>query len=154
MIPVYQTIFDLKSGNCQSATIASLLHKDIKDVPIFVEHEDWFGKLCEYMESQGYVYHSYMVNGNRKDSDVKIDNYEWFKEELPDYGHFDGFYDATVTSVNHPNAGHAVICDKNFNIVHDPNPNNSHIKEYPEASKIGYNGIIGVALWIKDTKHG
>lgn len=39
---------------------------------------------------------------------------------------------------------HAVICDKNFNIVHDPNPEYKGIKSYPLASIIGFNGIIGV----------
>ncbi len=41
---------------------------------------------------------------------------------------------------------HAVIIDKNYNIVHDPNHNNEGLSSYPMAEELGYNGIINIYL--------
>lgn len=149
MKPVYQTISNSINGNCLAATIASLLEKTIEDVPNFVDSAEWFTVMQEFMFKSGYIYDGYLINGNRTDlsADEKLKN-EWFQEQLPEYGSINGFYDAVVFSKNFPGQYHAIVCDRNFNIVHDPSPIEDH-NGYPKAGEIGYNGIIGVCLWKK-----
>jgi hypothetical protein len=43
-------------------------------------------------------------------------------------------------------ATHAVLIDKDYNIVHDPNPAYQEILNYPLANLLGYNGILDVYL--------
>lgn len=154
---IYQTIFCNVKGNCYSATIASLLEKKIEEVPNFIEQEDTHQAVCDFLNPLGYKYSQYLVNGNRRGESKS--EYEYFRKELPKIGSIGGFYDAVVYSPNffdnekyisEPNyepACHAVIVDKNFNIIHDPNPNYKKIDNYPLADELGYNGVIGVVLW-------
>lgn len=151
MKPIYQTISNSINGNCVAAVIASLLEKEIDDVPNFVERNDWFTAIQEFMFSHGYKFERYIVNGNRTDlSEKGREDHEWFHgKELPDYGSINGFYDATVYSRNFPGCFHAVVCDKQFNIVHDPSTAGLTDEKYPLADEIGYNGVVGVTLWVK-----
>lgn len=71
------------------------------------------------------------------------------------YG-IDGLFLASVYSPKysdpneHPMSHlHAVICDKNFNIVFDPNPNYDGILCYPYSKLIGYNGIRAIDTFNK-----
>jgi hypothetical protein len=162
MTPVYQTIFDNKRGNCQAAVWASLLHLDLQHVPNFVEFDDDHDAVCKFLLDFGYQFECYIVNENRLDlSHEAKATYPFLKNGLPSFGHIDGFYDAVVYSprffdeerfYNDPSyktVCHAVVVDKDLNIVHDPNPNYSGIKKYPLADVIGYNGVIGVCLYSK-----
>lgn len=58
MIPVTQTILDGnsegKEGNCLPAAIASFLECKIEDIPHFIEREDWFTFMCNWIWEQGY----------------------------------------------------------------------------------------------------
>jgi hypothetical protein len=158
MIPVYQTINNAVNGNCLAAVWASLLHLDLRKVPNFVESEDYIETLNDFIESYGLQYDRYLANPNRKDATEEgMTNYEWFGSELPDYGHINGFYEASVISTytnmekfrtdpSYNAICHAVIIDRNFNIVHDPNPFNIRSK-YPLADLLGFNGVIGVSLY-------
>ena len=160
MIPVYQTIFSKTNGNCLAAVWASLLEKKIEDVPNFVEEKDYFNSLQSYVKPFGLTYQRYLINGNRSDlKGNKKKEYQSFAEVLPGYGHIDQCYEATVFSPayfdderfksdsNYIPVCHAVIVNKDFKIVHDPNPNYRGIKKYPLADVIGHNGVIGVSLW-------
>lgn len=159
MKPVYQTIFCNVKGNCYAAIIASLLEKTIEEVPNFIEQDDHHQAACDFLNPFGYNYLQYLVNGNMR-CEYK-NKYEFFRKELPMIGAINGFYDAVVYSPNFfdmekhtsdPNykpVCHAVIVDKNFNIIHDPNPNYKKIDKYPLANEVGYNGVIGVVLWNK-----
>ena len=42
---------------------------------------------------------------------------------------------------------HAVVINKNFEIVFDPNREYKNIKEYPASDKLGYNGIKNIYLF-------
>ena len=44
---------------------------------------------------------------------------------------------------------HAVVIDKKFNIIHDPNKNNINVKKYPLSDEIKYNGIVRVFVFEK-----
>jgi hypothetical protein len=162
MTPVYQTIFDNKRGNCQAAVWASLLHLDLQQVPNFVEFDDDHDALCKFLLDFDYEYQGYIINENRTDlTQQEKGKYQFLKHGLPSAGHIGGFYGAVVYSpgyfdeerfYNDPSykrVCHAVVVDKDLNIVHDPNPNYSGIKKYPLADVIGYNGVIGVCLYSK-----
>lgn len=160
MTPVYQTIYDNKRGNCLAAITASLLNLRLNEVPSFIRYKDWLSRLEGFMILNKRKWGKCIINGNRELTDYDRQTYELFKDQLPDEGHFDGYYDATVFSPKYFNEElyfnletyiptyHAVICDKQFNIVHDPNLKYNGIK-YPLADRIGYNGIVGVGLWNK-----
>lgn len=151
MKPVYQTIFDKTQGNCVSAVLASLLEIPLEDVPHFsaITDGDFFPYVQQFMLSKGYEYDQYLINGNRTDIE-KPDEFVKFRDRLPDFGHINGMYDTTVYSWKHGiGICHNVICDKDFNIVHDPNPSNKGVTKYPQHEELGYNGILGVTLWVK-----
>ncbi len=149
MKPVFQTISNAVNGNCLAAIVASLLEQSIEEVPNFVEAKDWFVVMQEYMFKFGYEYDQYLMNHNRPElsADAKT-KYDGFPEQLPEYGSINGFFDAVVYSKNFPGEHHAVICDKDFNIVHDPSTIENSDK-YPRSDEVGYNGIVGVCLWRK-----
>lgn len=152
MKSVDQTIFCGQRGDCLRATIASLLELPLEEVPHFVEHDDYFGVLCDFMSKHGYEYSNYAINPNRDMEQSVKETYEHFNGELWEGGSVGGFYEATVYSpklyTKEKPVCHAVVIDKHFNIVHDPNPNYKGVK-YPEQDEIGYNGVIGVTMWRK-----
>jgi hypothetical protein len=164
MTKVYQTIINKTNGNCQAAVWASLLNIKITEVPNFVEYEDDHEALCQFLEPFGYGYSRYLINPNRKDLPEETKSqYEFFATELPETLGFNGYYEATVYSPGfwdeqryredpaYKPVCHAVVIDRQFHIVHDPNPNNYDykmgLKQYPLAEQLGYNGIIGVSLF-------
>lgn len=155
MRKVNQTILSDKNGNCLAAAWASLLELDIADVPNFVEAEDYHGALCDFLQQHNLEYYGYIVNGNRTDlTDEQKASYEFMGETLPEFGSIGGYYEATVYSPGYYKEGetpvcHAVVIDKHFNIVHDPNPNYAGTKQYPMADKLGRNGVLGVCLFVK-----
>ena len=164
MIPVYQTIFSSTNGNCLAAVWASLLGKKIDEVPNFVEEENCFDSLQWYLKPFGFTYQRYLINGNRQDLDEnRKKEYQYFKELLPDYGHINEYYEATVFSPgyfeeekfnrdsNYSPVCHAVIVNKDFKIIHDPNPKYKGVEKYPLYDTIGFNGVIGVSLWNSKT---
>ena len=60
MLEVTQTIlhepWNGKHGNCFSAALASLLHLDIEDVPVFHEPETWIDELQAWLKPRGFCY--------------------------------------------------------------------------------------------------
>lgn len=54
MIPVFQTVFGEKEGNCLAACIASLLELEIEDVPNFT-NLNWYNDLCGWLNTKGYT---------------------------------------------------------------------------------------------------
>lgn len=157
MKEVYQTIFCNKKGNCVAAVMASLLNLELIEVPNFVEQEDDFLATCDFIKQHGYIYAGYIKNKKR----AKDNRYDFFPDQLPMDASINGYFDATVFSPRYFDpvkyksdpeyvpVCHAVVCDRDFNIIHDPNPKYRHIDKYPLADEIGFNGIIGVTLWNK-----
>lgn len=155
MTPVYQTIFnagtekDQLPGNCLQATVASLLDLRLEEVPYFMVHEDWFSKMREFLLSQGYHYERSMHNPR----DLGYDGCHktWYRT-IKKLSGINGYFMATVHSPKFytPEAvcafsgmpTHAVIIDREFNIVHDPNPNYAGTKEYLMSRSLWPNGVM------------
>lgn len=143
MTPVYQTIVDPISGNCMQAAYATLFDIKLEAVPNFVSpeiHQKWGFVLRDFLKRLGYKETSHLYSHSQIE-ELKL-------ERIKDYEGVNGFFYASVHSPKfnpegkHGGNGHAVIVDKNLNIVWDPNPNNVDIK-YP-LSDNGYNGILKI----------
>lgn len=56
---VTQTIFaddpQGRQGNCLQAAVASLLVLPLDEVPHFIEHEDWLGRMTDWAGQRGYA---------------------------------------------------------------------------------------------------
>ena len=161
MIKNYQTIIDPGKGNCVAACISSMFNLTIDEVPKFLPDENQFTEIISFMELKGYEYVGCLHN-------QKFQTFYWTNFEncfkpiitcksqslnkinLKKLSDVDGVYLATVLSPKYysyrknTEAFHAVLIDKDFNIIHDPNPNYKGILKYPLADILGYNGIIRV----------
>jgi len=152
MTPVYQTIVDSNNGNCMQAAFASLFDLPLDDVPNFKEVTDWFQVLWQFLKRHGYEYNGLLVNPKSLGC--------WGEDrflEIKEMNGINGFFFATVNSpkffdsvkycdYKDHSPTHAVVIDKDFNIVHDPNLAYKDIKNYPLHEYIGYNGIINIYL--------
>lgn len=162
MIKIYQKIIDPIKGDCMQAVIASLFNKKLDDVPKFIEttERSWFGGIHEFVKIQGYKLNGTLYNKNY--SRLLSPTSSCFKEEnwhkssiitkkaLYKYSGVNGLFYAGVFSPKFftwkKQKSHAVIIDRDFNIVHDPSPAYQDILEYPLKNVLGYNGIIDVML--------
>jgi hypothetical protein len=163
MNKVYQTIIGSNKsevrGNCMQAAIASLFEMELNDVPNFIEYDsNWFDEMYKFLQENGYEYNGTLYNYKKfqleSDEPLDVDADEWNKklERIKDMDGIDGLFFASVLSPKYyvkedlPHCTHAVIIDKNFNIVHDVNKGYVDIEKYPESDFLGYNGIIDVWL--------
>lgn len=169
MIPVYQTIFDNKIGDCMRAILCTLLDKSISDIPNFLEYGDnWYEEMGNYLDKEGYTNginlfnKNYLRLCNPKEHCFTQEKYYnpriLTKSNLKKVFNFNGYYFASVLSPGYFNYKdgidghtHAVIIDSNCNIVHDPNPAYKNIIEYPLAKLLKYNGVINV--WCINKKY-
>lgn len=151
MRKVYQTIIDKGNGNCLQAVMASLLNYDLDQVPHFIAADDWADCFHNWLESQGLEYEYTLYNPKNLGA--------WGDDRLLEAlgltEGIDGYFYAAVYSPNNFDANeyckgntgtHAVVVDKYLNVVHDPNPEYSSVKEYPLAQYLGHNGIIHVCV--------
>lgn len=112
---VFQSRIEKKHGTCMQAAIASLFEMFLEDVQNFIELESWFLSMISFYKERGYSLCCYNPNGN----------FELTKQVLEYGGGVNGYWYAAVPSINlGEGVTHAVIIDKNMNVVHDPNPNN------------------------------
>lgn len=164
MKEVYQTIIDKVHGNCMQAAIASLFDDELDNVPNFIEFDDnWFVEMEKYVESKGYKYDGMLFNNKWNDL-IHHDSYvfddgpsyceELLLSALKDEVGVNGLFYAGVCSPAlfswDSQSFHAVLVDKDCNIVFDPNPNyKDKVRKYPFADFIGYNGVIDVYLFNK-----
>jgi len=159
MIKIYQTIVDEGHGNCMQAAIASLFEVSIENVPNFITFGNgWFHKFYEFIKQQGYEYDGCLYNYNRWRIINKRDNVptanglrnRFYK--IKEMDGVNGYFYASVYSPKYYNSNdkipttHAVIIDKNLNIVHDVNPDNNCSIIYPETKKLKYNGILNIYM--------
>ncbi len=160
MIKVYQTIIDKGHGNCMQAAIASLFDKELDEVPNFIEHDGYFKPLHKFIDGIGYSYEGMLHN--KKYTQLWTPTHFCFKEKrwhapsimtprklYKDEG-VNGLFYAGVLSPKFfkwsDPITHAVLIDKDYNVVFDPNPGYEEILEYPLTDILGYNGIIDVLL--------
>ena len=108
MIKVYQTKVSETNGNCAQAVIASLLEINLNDVPNFAENhhiKPMNPEIIKFLKSKGFNTQYSIPPKVIRDKGIK------------------GYFYAIVRSQTFNNTQHAVVIDKNLNIVHDPNPN-------------------------------
>ena len=163
MTPVFQTIVDKDHGNCMQAAIASLFDLKLEDVPNFKELGDnWFSEMYSFVQTQGYKMEPQIFNKGY--STLCTPTFDCFKKaiwhrasimtpkRLYRESGVNGYFYAGVYSPNNFRLQdsipytHAVIIDRDYNIVHDPNPAYKDILGYPLRSLIGYNGVIDVNI--------
>jgi hypothetical protein len=159
MIKVYQTIIDKGYGNCMQAAMASLFELPLEAVPNFKEYgQDWWREMMSFVRQQGYEfdgtlynYNQYRIINKREGVPTAKGLRNRFHKIKNMKGVHDYFY-ARVYSPKYynpedkPPTTHAVIIDKDFNIVHDVNPNNKGLIVYPESKKLRYNGILNIYM--------
>lgn len=145
-----------------AAVYATLLNLQLEDVPNFVTYGDaWFDHCNSFLSGHNYEYSEYVINPNRPDVKHFNPDTNMFPTSLDGFDSFDGYYDAVVISPGFfepdkhdfmiedpPMPLHAVVIDKDFNIVHDPNPGYEN-EPYPLADTLKFNGVIGVTIWSK-----
>jgi hypothetical protein len=164
MIKVYQNVIDPKIGDCMQAVFASLFHKKLEEVPEFIKFgQGWFSAIMDFADDNGYKYAGMLHNVNftrlcHPTSDC-FEEPKYLKECMLNKENLgegiDGFFYAGVLSPKFFNLcdgfmnQHAVICDKDLNVVHDPNPEYANLIKYPLADLLGCNGLIDVTLFKK-----
>lgn len=161
MNPVYQRIIDPQKGDCFKAVICSLLELDYEAVPNFIElpGNEWWTEAVRFFETKGYelggeILYNPKMRFLESPTDSCFLDCEYDGPTLSDLKETDGIggyfmasvYSPGFTVANaHPSEHlHCVICDKDFNIVHDPNEKYKGIFEYPYSRLIGYNGIRSI----------
>ena len=161
MIPVFQTISDSENGNCLQAVIASLFDMPLDEVPHFISFKDkWFSEFRKFITSKNYKYNNGLVN--KKYTILSFPTDDCFKKSkwhrsclitpkcLYKHAGINGYFWASVLSPKYfkwdSRTTHAVIIDRDLNIVHDPYQGYSKILQYPLADIIEYNGIIDIQL--------
>ena len=116
MKKVFQSRIDKNHGTCMQAVIASLFEMFIDDVPNFIElGDEWWSEMDYFYKERGYILSCFNPN----------ERIELTKQVLEHDGGINGYWYASVESINlGKDVWHAVIIDKDLNVVHDPNPNN------------------------------
>ena len=151
MHKVYQTIFSPTKGDCQRAAIASLFELKLEDVPKFQEAKDFWGACISFIKQKGYEFDGWLYNhklypdmvGKCTDLDT-LSLLPSIKE----------FYCASVISPTYYDKDkpikeqvfHAVIIDKDCNIIFDTVEKYKGIKQYPLHEAIGFNGVADVMI--------
>lgn len=160
MKKVYQTIVEPGHGNCMQAAFASLFDDELENVPNFIELNLWYDAMQNYLKTKGYKYNGMLHNKKwvtltQPSTDV-FQKTKWHKSSiltktnLKKYDGVNGLFFASVCSPGYFTweslSAHAVIIDKDFKIVHDPNKAYENIFSYPLSRVIDYSGVINVYL--------
>lgn len=129
MKKVFQTVVDKGFGNCMQAATASVLNLEMHEVPNFIEYLDCKDtgphfELMKFVNGLGYDYTIWTSSyRNGKEKLVLRNSIAETKAVLDADGGVDGYFYASVQSRTFDDVSHAVVIDKDMNIVHDPNPN-------------------------------
>lgn len=128
--------------------IATLLGLDYEEVPHFLEFENPNVEMINFIMSFGYEYECCLYNyPNSEYSTI---------DKLKDFDGINGLFYASVFSpkyykeengINGHQITHAVLVNKDFEIVFDPNPSYQDLKKYPASDELGYNGVKNVYLF-------
>lgn len=163
MKKVYQRILDPNRGDCFKCAICSILELDYDSVPNFIEltgKGEWFIQAAKVFEQHGYELSvdtlwnpnvHFLENPTQNCfGEVNVEKAYTLSALRPEDG-IDGLFLASVYSPKYTNPEehpmmhlHSVLCDINFNIVFDPNPNYQNVINYPYSKLIGYNGIRAI----------
>lgn len=162
MKKVFQTIVDRGHGNCMQAAIASLFDLELEEVPNFIEYPNWFEPIKKFLGEHDYKFEGMLHNKNYTmlctPTNECFHELKWHREfimtpkRLYREQGINGLFFASVLSPKYFNytsgftATHAVLIDRDYNIVHDPSPAYQKILNYPLAKLLKHNGIITVDL--------
>jgi hypothetical protein len=153
MIKVYQRIVDKGHGDCMQAAFASLLEVPYEEVPqLKLLGDRWFQALWKFLKEHGYEYEGSLYNFLENKRLYPNDKSQNRFYEIKEMEGVNGYFYATVYSPKFydPSDGtpitHAVIIDKDFNIVHHVNAEYNDDTKYPLADEIGYNGILTIYM--------
>lgn len=164
MKKIYQRIHDPRRGDCYKCAIASILDLEYEEVPHFVVDfgDDWLVEAQKFFKKHGYEYSGKELYNPRvaflENPTWNVWENLWPLEELTfnaltqDMG-INGLFLASVYSPKytspseHPTSHlHSVLCDIDFNIVFDPEPEYKGVKNYPYSRLIEYNGIRSIDI--------
>ena len=127
MKKVFQTRTSKDNGNCAQAVIATLFDLEIEDVPDFVGSHHIKPMAAEIVKfyrdkgfKAGYIYKTDHKMGKSLLDIAKNDE------------GVNGFFYAVVKSKTFEESLHAVVVDKELNIIHDPNPNGKCLGLQPD----------------------
>ena len=158
MKKVFQRIDDPRIGDCWKCTICTLLGLDYDEVPNFIEYgNEWFEMGMDVFKQHGYKLTGRMLYNPKLSFLENPTHNVWEDTECvedmtlkaikPEYG-VNGLFLASVYSPKYTNPNehpidhlHSILCDINFNIVFDPQPEYEKVINYPYSKLIGYNGI-------------
>jgi len=124
MIKVYQTISDAGFGDCQRATVASLLELHIDQVPHFIRYDNWFTIYTHFLS-----FHNIQFDGTGyalKVGDTPDVMAKGFRHLPIMEDSIDGIIMASVNSLNHEFVTHSVLMNLDGEVVHDPSNGNSY----------------------------
>ncbi len=133
MIPVYQTIVDPGKGNCLQAAVASLL--ELQQVPLPLHGHRYVTRLHNPAQL-GWA--------GEWETEDRLEGYKGVKGCFlasvlsPKYFTPESYWNGSVIT-------HAVTIDKNYAVLHDPNPANRE-RQYPLHQLLGVNGVITVTI--------
>lgn len=161
---IFQRRIDPGNGDCMQCAIASIFDLDYEKTPDFINAgQGWFKMLYEFLQSKGYDYQG-MIHNKRYQYLITPKDYcfrqvkfhrpsQITKKALYNEAGVNGLFFASVLSPKYftwengaHHTTHAVVIDKDYNILHDPNPEYSNLIQYPLADIIGFNGIIDIYL--------
>ena len=148
MKKVFQRQIDAGKGDCMKCAVATLLGLKYEDVPHFLEFENPNVEMINFIMSFGYEYECCLYN---------YPNSEYSTIDKPkDFDGINGLFYASVFSpkyykeeigIDGHQITHAVLVNKDFEIVFDPNPSYQDLKKYPASDELGFNGIKNVYLF-------
>src|SRR5690606_9377762 len=149
MKKIFQRNIDKGNGDCMKCAIATLLGLEYDEVPHFLEFEQPNVAMVEFMDSKGFEFEVALYNypGSEYSTIHKLSDFDGINGLFYASVFSPKYYDKSV-GVNGYQIGHAVIINKSFEIVFDPNPNYQSLKEYPEANTLGCNGVKTVYVFI------
>jgi len=147
-VKIYQRQIHEGKGDCMKCAIATLLGLKYEEVPHFLDFENPNTAMADFMEEKGFEYEGVLYNyPGSKYSTI---------HKLKDCNGINGLFYASVFSpkyyseengIKGHQVGHAVLINKNFEIVFDPNEKYKDLEKYPAADELGFNGIKNIYLF-------
>ena len=147
-------IYQTEDKNCMQTTIASLLDLELSDVPDFSKMKNPNHEEMKFLIERGYSIDTiYNTNVNKYEGDEK--EYTNYLNDIKNLNGVGGYFYGVVMSpkyykpdlpiYNENQIHHAVIIDKNFNIVNPINKEYENTK-FPLCDEIGYNGLLYILV--------
>ena len=152
MTKVFQDKFGPANGNCMQAAIASLFDLSLEEVPDFGSFGNmWFRSYFNFLKEIGYEYEGCCHNSKRlgywgdRTLEDHIKECESVNGYYYAYVYSPGLFDRVqyICNPEYKATTHAIIIDKELNVIHDPHPHYQGIVDYPLHERLGNHGILG-----------